>query len=154
MAITDYEKYMPEANGKGKLANYQDYSADTKAAGEVIPFGAGVQLGPDGETVLTIKSSGNKPYGIALAQEVHDWVTKANDQSYPQFDPVAVIRKGVIWVEAGEDVITGEAANINPSNGKFYASDTATSGTIVFPTATFKSKAAAGSLVQVEINLP
>ncbi|WP_438800605.1 structural cement protein Gp24, partial [Acinetobacter baumannii] len=50
MAITNYDKYMPEAGGRGKLANYQDYSADTKAAAEVIPFGAAVQLGADGET--------------------------------------------------------------------------------------------------------
>lgn len=153
MAITTYDKYMPEAGGKGKLANYQDYSADTKAAGAVIPFGAPLQLGPDGETVVPV-ASGGKPYGIALAQEVHDWVTNANDQNYPQYAPVAVVRKGVLWVEAGEDVITGELANVNPANGKFYASDTATAGTIPFPTATFKSKAAAGGLVQVEINLP
>lgn len=153
MAITSYEKYMPEANGKGKLANYQDYSADTKAAGEVIPFGAPVQLGTDGETVVNVKAAG-KPYGIALAQEIHDWVTGASDENYPKFDPVAVVRKGVIWVEAGEDVITGELANVNPTNGKFYASDTATTGTVSFPSATFKSKAVAGNLVQVEINLP
>lgn len=153
MPITNYDKYMPEASGKGKLANYQDYSADTKAADEVIPFGAPVQLGSNGETVTNVKAGG-KPYGIALAQEVHDWVTGANDQNFPQYAPVPVVRKGVIWVEAGEDVITGELANVNPVNGKFYASDTATAGTVVFPSATFKSSASANQLVQVEINLP
>jgi hypothetical protein len=151
--ITEYGKYMPEASRAGVLANYQDYSADTKAAEEVIPFGAAVQLGADGEGVATVKAAG-KPYGIAIASEVHDWVNNADDQHYKQYKPVAVARKGVIWVNAGEDVLTGEAANVNPANGKFYASDTVTVGTISFPTATFKTKAAANSLVQVEINLP
>ena len=153
MPITQYDKYMPEAGRAGALANYQDYSADTKAAEEIIPFGAAVQLGTDGEGVTQVKAAG-KPYGIALATEVHDWINNADDQHYKQYKPVPVIRKGVIWVLAGEDVLTGESANVNPANGRFYASDTATVGTIPFPTATFKSKAVAGALVQVEINLP
>lgn len=153
MAIMNYGKYMPEAGGKGKLANYQDYGADTQPAAETIPFGAAVQLDGTGDAVTVVKAGG-KPYGIAMAQEIHDWVTKADDQKYVQYDAVPVMRKGVIWVEAGEDVITGESANVNPANGKFYASDTATAGTIVFPTAVFKSKATTNQLVQVEINLP
>jgi hypothetical protein len=153
MSITTYDKYMPEAGGPGKIANYQDYSADTKAAAEVVPFGSPVQLDVTGEKVTQIKAAG-KPYGIAIAQEVHDWVTNANDQNYPLNAPVAVVRKGVIWVEVAEDVITGKSANVNPANNKFYPSDTATAGTIAFPSATFKSKASAGSLAQVEINLP
>ncbi|KZE64972.1 hypothetical protein AWM68_20890 [Fictibacillus phosphorivorans] len=153
MSITTYDKYMPEAGGPGKLANYQDYSADTKAAGELIPFGSPVQLDVTGEKVTPVKAAG-APYGIALAQEVHDWVTNANDLLYPLNAPVAVVRKGVIWVEVAEDVITGKTAKVNPANNKFYPGDTATAGTITFPSATFKSKASAGSLAQLEINLP
>lgn len=153
MPITEYGKYMPEAQRAGALANYQDYSADTKAAEEVIPFGAAVQLGADGEGVVTVKAGG-KPYGIAMAQEIHDWINDADDQHYKQYKPVAVARKGVIWVTAGEDVLTGEAVNVNPVNGRFYASDTATAGTIPVPTGAFKTSAAAGALVQVEINQP
>lgn len=154
MPITDYNnRYMEEASSPGKLANYQDYSADTKAAEEDIPYGAAVQLGTDGEGVTKVKASGS-PYGIALAQEMHDWVNNADDQHYKKFKPVAVVRKGVIWVEAGEDVMTGEKANVSPTDGKFYASDTVTVGTIEVPTGRFKSKATAGNLVQLEINQP
>lgn len=151
MAITEYGKYMPEAAHAGKLANYQDYEADTKAAEGSIPFGAAVQLGADGEGVIPLKTEGT-PFGIALATEVHDWVRNADDQHYKQYDAVAVVRKGTIWVEAGDDVMTGEAAAVNPSNGKFYPADT--EGAIAFPTATFKTKATAGNLAQVQINLP
>lgn len=151
MPITQYDKYMPEAGRAGALANYQDYSADTKAAEEVIPFGAAVQLGTDGDGVTQVKAAG-KPYGIAMATEVHDWINNADDQHYKKYKPVPVIRKGVVWVNAGEDVLTGEAAAVDPTTGKFVGTDAA--GAIAFPTAVFKSKAAAGSLVQVEINLP
>ncbi|CAM4012352.1 hypothetical protein [Mesobacillus zeae] len=151
MAITDYGKYMPEAGGKGKLANYQDYQADTKAAAEAIPFGAALQLGTDKNTVTVVKTGG-KPYGIALAQEIHEWVTKADDQKFLQYDPVPVVRKGTLWVEAGGDVISGDAAAVDPATNRFVA--TGFTGAIAFPSGTFKGNASAGQLVQVEINLP
>jgi sugar lactone lactonase YvrE len=153
MSITNYEKYMPEASAKGKLVNYQEYSAETKAAAEIIPFGSAVQLSADGQTITTVKASG-APYGVALATEIHDWVTNADDQKYLQYDAVAVVRKGVIWVEAGEDIITGDGVKVDPATGKFYPADTATTGVVTFPSAIFKSSATAGSLVQLEINLP
>lgn len=151
--IKEYGKYMPEASHAGKLANYQDYRADTKPASEQIPYGAALQLTADGEAVSTVKTGG-KPVGIALASEVHDWINQADDQHYKQFNPVAVVRKGTIWVTVGEDVIAGEEANVNPENGLFYAADTGTLNTIKFPTAVFKTKAKLGGLAQLEINLP
>ncbi|GKV70274.1 hypothetical protein NCCP2716_27720 [Sporosarcina sp. NCCP-2716] len=151
--ITQYDKYMPEASHAGKIANYQDYQADTKPASEKIPFGAALQLTADGESVSTVKTGG-KPVGIALASEVHDWINNEDDQHYKQFNPVAVVRKGTIWVRVGEDVIAGEEANVNPEDGRFYAADTATVNTIKFPTAVFKTKAKLGGLAQLQINLP
>ncbi|MEH7214774.1 hypothetical protein V7079_22715 [Priestia megaterium] len=153
MAITSYDKYMPAAGGKGKLANYQDYSADTKAAAEDIPYGVAVQLGTDGETITRVKAGG-KPYGVSLAQEINDWVLKADDQKYLRYDPVAAVRKGVIWVQVDEDVVIGDGVVVDPTTSNFRPADTATSGVIAFPSAAFKSSAQAGGLVQLEINLP
>lgn len=153
MAITSYDKYMPEASGKGKLANYQDYSAETKAAAEVIPFGSAVQLSATGDAVTVMKASG-KPYGIALASEIHDWVLETDDQKYLQYDAVPIVRKGVIWVEAGEDIICGESVKVNPATGKFHPADSITTDIIAFPSSVFKTNASAGALVQIEINLP
>lgn len=151
MAITNYDKYMPEAGHAGKLANYQDYSADTKAAEEEIPFGAAVQLGDDGDGVTKVKKDG-EPYGIALATEVHDWVRDADDQQYKKNIPVAVVRKGVIWVEAGEDVKAGEKVAVDPDDGKFYKEGA--DDAIEVPTGRFKTKAKKDNLVQLEINQP
>jgi hypothetical protein len=153
MPITNYDKYMPVAGKAGQLANYQDYSADTYAATEVIPYGAAVQLTVDG-TGITVLKTGGTPIGVALAQNIHDWVLNADDQKYNQYDPTTVVKKGTIWVEAGEDIIAGKSVNVNPANNKFYPSDTATVGTISFPSAKFKTSATANQLVQVEINLP
>ncbi|RAS75237.1 structural cement protein Gp24 [Priestia endophytica] len=152
MAITSYGKYMDEATSKGKLANYQDYSADTKAAAEVIPFGVMTELTGDGKTVKVFE--GGKPYGIAMAQEVHDWVTQADDQKYKTKSPVSVARKGVLWVEALEDVSMTDGVVVDPTTGNFRPADTTTTGVVALPSAAFKTNAKAGGLVQLEINLP
>ncbi|WP_406944493.1 hypothetical protein ACJA3J_15075 [Halobacillus sp. SY10] len=153
MAITEYNKYMPEAQGKGKLANYQDYSAETKAAAEDIPYGVAVQLGTDRETVSVF--AGGSPVGIALAQEPNDWQDpNANNQLYKAQMPVAIVRKGPIWVEVEEDVNIGDKAVADNSTGNFRPEGTATSNIVAFPTAVFKTAALAGELAQLEINLP
>lgn len=150
MPITNYDKYMPIAGKAGQLANYQDYSADSYAAAEVIPYGAAVQLTADGSGITPLKTGGT-PIGIALAQNIHDWVTKADDQKYLVGQPVAVVKRGNIFVTAGGDVVSGNAVKVDPATGKFVAtSETA----IAFPAAVFKANATADSLVQIEINLP
>lgn len=150
MPITSYDKYMPIAGGPGKLANYQDYSADTYAATEVIPYGAAVQLTVDG-TGITLLKTGGTPIGIALAQEIHDWVLKADDQKYLVNQPVAVVKRGNIFVTAGGDIITGNTVKVDTTTGKFVASG---ADVIAFPSAVFKAIATADQLVQIEINLP
>lgn len=152
MPITSYEKYMSEAKAKGKLANYQDYSAETKGAAAAIAYGIAVQLGGDRETVVPF--AGGTFEGVALAQEPHDWVNNANDQSYPVNSPVAVVTKGVLWVEVEEDVLTGDTPVVDNTTGNFRPSTTATATVTALPSAKFRSSAAAGGLAQLEINLP
>ena len=43
MPITNYPDYIQPAGKPGQLANYQDYTADTFASEEKVPFGAAVQ---------------------------------------------------------------------------------------------------------------
>lgn len=150
MSITNYDKYMPVAGKAGQLANYQDYSADTYAAKEVVPYGAAVQLTTDGTGITPLKAGGT-PIGIALAQEIHDWVLKADDQKYLVGQPVPIVKRGNIFVTAGGDIVTGNAVKVDPATGKFVATgETA----IAFSSAVFKANASADNLVQVEINLP
>ncbi|MFC2948541.1 structural cement protein Gp24 [Virgibacillus sediminis] len=152
MPITSYEKYMSEAKSKGKLANYQDYSAITKGAAADVAYGIAVQLGTDPETVVPF--AGSTPEGIALAREQHDWITNADDQFYPVNKPVAVVTKGVIWVEVEEDVLSGDTPVVDNATGNFRPSSTATTEVTEMPSAKFRSAAAAGDLAQLEINLP
>lgn len=152
MPITTYGKYMSEAKVKGKLTNYQPYSALTKGAGALIAFGIAVQLGVDRETVVPF--AGGNFEGIALAQEPHDWVNNADDQNYPAQTPVAVVTKGVIWVEVEEDVLNGDAPVIDNTTGNFRPSTTVTATITALPGARFRSAAVAGELAQLEINLP
>lgn len=152
MPINTYGKYMSEAKVKGKIANYQDYSALTKAGAALIPYGAAVQLGADRKTV--VKFTGGSFEGIALAQPIHDWVNDADDQHYKAESPVAVVTKGVIWVEVEEDVLPGDAAVIDNTTSNFRPSTTATATVTALASARFRSAAVAGDLAQLEINLP
>lgn len=141
---------MSPAGGPGKLANYQDYSADTYAAKEVIPYGTAVQLNVDGTGITPLKVGGT-PIGVALARDIHDYTTNADDQKYLVDQPVAVVKRGNIFVTAGGDITNGAAVKVDPATGKFVATgETA----IAFSSAVFRSSATADSLVQIEINLP
>ncbi|MCT6926158.1 hypothetical protein [Metasolibacillus sp.] len=148
MAITEYGQYMPIAGKPGQLANYQEYAADSYPAKEIIPFGAAVQLSADGTGVELVKTGGT-PIGIALAREIHDYTTNADDQKYLAGQPVPVVKRGNIFVVAGGDVTNGAAVQVDATTGNFV-----TSGGIAFGRAVFRTNATADSLVQIEVNLP
>lgn len=150
MAITSYQQYMQPAGKAGQLANYQGYTADTHIAKEVIPFGAAVQLTADGTGVTLLKVDG-VPMGVALAQNIHDYINKADDQNYPVSSPAAIVKRGRIFVNAGGNVVNGDSVKVDITTGKFVAtSETA----IDFPKAVFKANSTTGNLVEIEINLP
>lgn len=148
MAITEYGQYMPTAGKPGQLANYQEYAADSYPAKEIIPFGAAVQLNSDGTGVVPVKADG-VPIGIALAREIHDYTTNADDQKYLVGQPVPVVKRGNIFVVAGGDVTNGAAVQVDAATGKFV-----TSNGVDFSRAVFRANAVADALVQIEINLP
>lgn len=148
MAITEYGQYMPIAGKPGQLANYQEYAADSYPAKEVIPFGAAVQLSADGTGIVPVKVGGS-PIGIALAREIHDYTTNADDQKYLVGQPVPVVKRGNIFVVAGSDVLNGAAAQVDAATGKFVSN-----AGVAFTRAVFRANATADSFVQIEINLP
>lgn len=150
MAITEYGKYMDPAGKPGQLANYQDYTADSFAVEEEIPFGAAVQLNVDGSAITPIKASGSV-VGIALAQNIHDYVEKKDDQKYPLNKPATIVKRGRIFVVAGGDIINGKAVKVDPTTQKFVADGV---GAIDVKNAVFKSNATDNQLVEVEVNLP
>ena len=149
MPITDYSKYMSQLVSRA-ISKLSRHSADTYAAKEVIPFGAAVQLNANGTGITTLKAGGT-PIGVALARDIHDYTTNADDQKYLVDQPVAVVKRGNIFVIAGGDVTNGAAVKVDPATGKFVATgETA----IAFSSAVFRSHATENSLVQIEINLP
>ncbi|MEO4053382.1 hypothetical protein [Solibacillus sp. CAU 1738] len=150
MPITNYPDYMSPAGKAGQLANYQDYVADTYAVEATVPFGAAVQLNATGTAIKPIATSGTV-IGIALAQNIHDWVEKKDDQNYPVGEPAAIVKRGRIFVVAGGDVINGQPVKVDPTTQKFVATG---AGAVDVGNAVFKANSTANQLVEIEINLP
>ncbi|MEG0470773.1 MAG: hypothetical protein RR588_00405 [Solibacillus sp.] len=148
MSITSYPQYMQPAGKAGQLANFQDYVADSYATEAVVPFGAAVQLNATGTAIKPIATDGTV-IGIALAQNIHDYIHKADDQNYPVGVPAAIVKRGRIFVLAGGDIINGQAVKVDVATQKFT-----TDGAIDVVGAVFKSNATADQLVEIEINLP
>ena len=148
MSITSYQQYMQPAGKVGQLANYQDYVADTYATEAVVPFGAAVQLNATGTAIKPVAESGTV-IGIALAQNIHDYINKKDDQNYQVGVPAAIVKRGRIFVLAGGDVINGQPVKVDPATQKFTAD-----GSVAVAGAVFKSNATADQLVEIEINLP
>lgn len=148
MPITNYPDYMQPAGKAGQLSIYQDYTADTYTVEAVVPFGAAVQLNATGTAIKPIATSGTV-IGIALAQNIHDYVEKKDDQNYSVGEPAAIVKRGRIFVVAGGDVINGQAVKVDPTTQKFTVD-----GAVAVTSAVFKSNATADQLVEIEINLP
>lgn len=150
MPITNYPDYMQPAGKAGQLSSYQDYTADTYATEEKVAYGAAVQLNKAGTAIKQI-ATGGTVIGIALAQKIHDYVEKKDDQYYAVGEPAAIVKRGRIFVVAGGDVMNGQAVKVNPTTQKFVASG---ASTIEVSSAIFKSNAKTDQLVEIEINLP
>lgn len=148
MPITEYGQYMEPAGKAGQLANYQDYAADTYLVEEAVPYGAAVQLNATGDAITPVKTDGTA-IGIALAQNIHDYVENKDDQKYEVAQPAAIVKRGRIFVFAGGDIINGKPVKVDPVTQKFT-----TDGTVSVNGAVFKSNATADQLVEIELNLP
>jgi len=145
MPIPLPEKYMRPEGGIGKLANYQGTQADTLVAAEKIPYGAPIQA-TEGEARVYSDSF----FGVAIADNVakeiaYDGADKVGE--YAAFKPVAVLRKGSIWVKVTADVKQNEAAAATATGFKPVGEDETAVGV-------FQTSAQANGLAVLQINLP
>lgn len=157
MPITNYEQYMPQELGKGKVASYHDHRADTGAAAEDIDWGVAVQLNATNPNKVETYDGTGKFQGVAIANHYAETrlanVSDSVNGKYSAGDAVSYLRRGIIFVEVLEDVVKGDEAVIDNATGNFRPADTTVtekSGVI----GVFKSSAAANGLAQLEINLP
>lgn len=149
MPISTYPNYMDGPGKAGQLSNYQDYVADTEVAEEVIHYGHAVQLNATRTAVTNVKTGGSV-IGVAMLREGHDFVEKKDDYKYEVGDPLAVVKRGRLFVVAGGDVLKGQAVKVDPTTQKFVADGTGA----VDVKAVFKGPAVADQLVEIEIHLP
>lgn len=148
MSIPYPKKYMQPELGLGKIANIQTTQADSKIAAATVGYGRGVEV-IEGE----VQEFGTgRFFGIAIAREFVDEIDfNATNEKIGQFqpgEPIAVLRKGSIWIEVANDVKEGEAAKV-VTGGKFDKAGTNDAGIGVF-----QSTAQAGGLAILQINLP
>ncbi|MFL2133015.1 hypothetical protein [Desemzia sp. FAM 23990] len=152
MPIPIGQEYMEAPAALGKIANYQSVEANTTACGaEEIVFGKAVYAEEDVAQVMT---TGKDFFGVVLARSYVKEIT-AGDKAgvYVKGDAVPVIRKGTIWVQVDEDVISNQKAVVNTATGNFLPANTALeSKTEVV--GTFMSTAMADGLAMLQINLP
>ena len=145
MAIPLPEKYMRPEGGIGKLANYQAVQADTLVAAEAIPYGAPVQA-TEGEA----RKFQNSFFGVAIADNYVNEISfdgKDKVGEHAAYKPVAVLRKGSIWVKVTADVKENEDATVTAAGFKEAGADDAVVGS-------FQSSAQANGLAILQINLP
>lgn len=146
MSIPLPQKYMRPEGGIGKLANTQATQADTLIASEKIPYGSPIAA-TNGEAATF--STGDF-FGVAIAQDYAEEITYDNAEkvgAYPIHKPVAVLRKGSIWVKVDEDVVMNEKAAASATGFKKSVDATDAIGI-------FQSSAQAGGLAVLQINLP
>lgn len=156
--ITQYDQYMQEPTGKGRIASYHDHRADTGAAAVATAWGLALQYNSTNPNqVEPYDGTAGDVVGIAISDEVTEYRVQNVDDAivgqYDANDPVSFLRRGKIWVEVLEDVTKGNKAVADNATGDFRPSGTATteiSGVV----GVFKTSAVTGELAQVEINLP
>ncbi|MDF2657771.1 MAG: hypothetical protein K0Q94_562 [Paenibacillus sp.] len=157
MPITDYGQYMQEPTGKGRIALYPDYHADTLAAAGTIGWGRAVQYSATNKNRGELYTGARKAIGVAIANHYAEYrsTNVSNDivGEYVANDAVSVMRSGFIWVTVLEDVEKGETAVVDNATGDFRPSDTATA-TKSAVIGEFKTSALANGLAMLELKIP
>ena len=137
---------MLETLNKGQLADGRLDHADSMAAENEIPFGCAVERGTDPEKQVK-KFAGNVFTGIAMYSPAGD----LDNAKYIEKNPVTVLRKGIIWVEVGEDVVAGDKASVFNATANFGKNGTAETTAI---NGEFKTSATSGNVAKLEISMP
>lgn len=129
---------------------------ESYAAEGVVNFGVALVAGTDVDTqVKGPAAAGSLFRGISIST----WALEqaGDDGFYADTSSVNVMRRGVVWVEVVDDVVTDDSAFFvtNGANaGLFTSTSTEDTDTDIVPTGIFRTSAAAGELAKLEINLP
>lgn len=141
---TSYSETIP-AGFPGMVANGETSNRITRTCEDAagIAFGKAVFRG-SGDHGCTATPSANL-LGITIATSALALVAGADADEYPQYENVAIMTQGVIWVTAGEAVTDGAQAYVT---GAGAIVDTSTSNTILTGWF-FDTTAASGELVKL-----
>lgn len=148
---------MPSVGIAGVLARGAPFSViGSYVADGAIPFGSVVMLGTDPNRQVKAYSGSAAPFGIAVYDQTKGFSRDANGNpvqnlQYLDGDPVAVLRKGTIFVVVAADVTAGKKAFVESDGG--IVDEDAGTGTEI-PGSVFRTSAVADGLAELEINLP
>lgn len=94
----------------GMVANGETSNRITRTCEDAdgIPFGAPVYRGANDHGCT--RTPGGQFLGIAIATSALAVIAGATPDVYPQYENVAIMTQGVIWVTAGEAVTDGAPA--------------------------------------------
>jgi len=136
-----------EYNG---MENIRSYAAE----GDDIGFGLGVMDGTDAEKQVKIFSASD---GVFRGVAVYDpGASDVDNSEYQEYDAIAVLDQGVIWVYCEEAVNVGDAARIRHTDGTPGAfCTTAVAGkTAALTGAEFRSDSASGTQAKLFLSPP
>ena len=107
---TSYTETIP-AGFPGMVANGETSNRITRTCEDAagIPFGVPVYRGT-GDHGCTRTPTAGALLGITIATSAQALVAGQDADEYAQYDNVAIMTQGVIWVTAGEAVTDGAAA--------------------------------------------
>lgn len=130
----------------GMIANGETSNRITRTCEDAggIAFGKAVFRGT-GDHGCTGTPAANALLGISIAHEALGLLPGQTADLYPQYENVAILTQGVIWVTVGEDVADGSQAYVT-SGGAIV--DTATDNTIL-PGWFFDTTGSNGGLVKL-----
>jgi hypothetical protein len=82
-----------------------------------IPFGAPVYRGSGDHGCTAVVGTAATFLGFAIAHEVLGQLAGQSADRYQQYDDVAILTQGVLWVTAGGAVTDGASVTIGKSGG-------------------------------------
>jgi len=147
---------------EGLLADSEFKKTDgTRTAVAAIPFGRGVTkvVGED-EQVQLPDGTDNTIFGISHSTQAIEQ-TSAGVVEYADKEPVNVLRRGVVWVQA-EEAIDPDSDSVfcryaSGGGGTVigrFRTDADTASAVAVTGAIFLTSTAAAGLVKIEINFP
>lgn len=141
---------------RGKVAEHNPMTniRSFAAEGDDIGFGYGVMDGTDAEKQVEVYSSASGKFrGVALQS------TEASDldnSNYEEYDQVAVMDQGVVWVYCEEAVNVGDAVRVRHTDGTpgAFCTTAVANKTVLLTGAEWRSDATSGTTAKLFLSPP